>query len=102
MHGERFFSGYWYWRRSRVEAPRSRARTSEEQAIERKVRARAERAAREGVDWWLMRLVTSPHFSDGLIAIQGWTWADQVHAHKTLDALDDFADIARPAPPKDR
>ena len=44
-----------------------------------------------------MRLVTSKHFSDGLEAVMRWSWADQVHAHKTIDALEDMADIARRA-----
>jgi len=50
-----------------------------------------------------MRIATSPHFSDTLTAVaHEWSFADQVHAHQTLDALDDVVDICRPEPPKGR
>lgn len=62
-----------------------------------------QRAARDGVNWWVMRIVVSEHFTDTFQAVsQGWSFADQVHAHKTLDALDDIAAEGRPDPPKTR
>ena len=48
-----------------------------------------------------MRIVTSEHFTDTYSAVAyGWSFLDQLHAHQALDALEDFAAIARPPPPK--
>lgn len=59
-------------------------------------------AARDGVDWWVMRIVVSEHFSDSFLAVsREWSFADQVHAHKTLDAIDDARALARPDPPRE-
>jgi hypothetical protein len=60
-----------------------------------------ETAAKDGVDWWTMRIATSPHYSDTLEAVEErWSFARLVHAHKTLDALDDITAAQRPDPPK--
>ena len=74
----------------------SRAKTPEDKRIEDRIRRRYEQAAADGVDWWIMRIATSPHFSDTFAAVaHEWSWRDQVHAHMTLDALDDAAHLAR-------
>lgn len=50
-----------------------------------------------------MRIVTSKHFGDGLVTVtRDWSFADQLHAHKVLDCLDDCAEAARPDPPRER
>jgi len=48
-----------------------------------------------------MRIVTSDRFTDTYSAVaESWSFRDQVHAHKTLDALDDIAAEGRPDPPR--
>lgn len=60
-----------------------------------------EAAAQDGVDWWTMRIATSAHYSDTLEAIEErWPFSRVVHAHQTLDALDEIAAAQRPDLPK--
>lgn len=53
-------------------------------------------AARDGVDWFLWRLVTSNRIHDGLAVIRSsWTIAEITHAHIALDAMEDMDADAR-------
>jgi hypothetical protein len=60
-----------------------------------------EKASREGVDWWVMRIATSDDFTDTYRSVRyEWSFADQLAAHQVLDALDDARALQRPPPPK--
>jgi len=48
-----------------------------------------ERAAADGVNWWIWRLVQSPDVPDGLHLIRRfWSFSDTLDAHQAQDALD--------------
>jgi len=53
------------------------------------------------VDWWVQRLATAEQYSTDPHRVRyEWTYADQLEAHKALDALDAVRALYRPDPPK--
>lgn len=57
-------------------------------------------AAREGVDWWVMRIAAAEQFSDTYQDVAYcWSFYDQLHAHRMLDCVDDCRELSRPPEP---
>lgn len=53
------------------------------------------------MDWWVYRLATSERFSTDPHTVRNvWSYAEQVEAHKALDALDAIRVLNRPPLPK--
>lgn len=48
-----------------------------------------ERAIAGGVDWWVWRIVVSPHIPDGLAELRArWSFADALEGHLVLDVIE--------------
>lgn len=57
------------------------------------------RAGLGGVDWWVQRLATSDRYQTDPHRVRYvWTYAEQLEAHRTLDALDAVQQLYRPPP----
>lgn len=63
------------------------------------IQRRISRSARDGVDWFVWRIVADPRIPDGLSQVSTWSCADLYEAHAVLDALDDMQALERSRPP---